>query len=66
LAQIPGQLSAQINKDSKLNDEFTERMPIGRVAQPHEVAQPIVFLASDEASFVTGVELPVDGGYLAI
>jgi len=53
-------------QDPKLNEEFIARMPIGRGASPSEIAQSVVFLASDEASFVTGVELPVDGGYLAI
>ncbi|MNL81806.1 4-formylbenzenesulfonate dehydrogenase TsaC1/TsaC2 [compost metagenome] len=53
-------------QDPKLNEEFIARMPIGRGSSPSEIAQPVVFLASDEASFVTGVELPVDGGYLAI
>ena len=36
--------------------------PIGRVGEPEEVARGVMFLASDEASFVTGVALPVDGG----
>ena len=39
--------------------------PIGRFGEPAEVANAILFLASDEASFVTGAVLPVDGGYLA-
>lgn len=39
--------------------------PIGRIGDPREVAQAILFLASDDASFITGVILPVDGGYLA-
>ena len=39
--------------------------PIGRIGKPSEVAAAILFLASDEASFITGVILPVDGGYLA-
>jgi 3(or 17)beta-hydroxysteroid dehydrogenase len=37
--------------------------PMGRVAQPQEIAAAIVFLASDDASYITGVELPVDGGF---
>lgn len=39
--------------------------PVGRIGEPFEVAQAILFLASDDASFITGVVLPVDGGYLA-
>ncbi len=39
--------------------------PMGRLGQPSEVANAILFLASDEASFITGAILPVDGGFLA-
>lgn len=39
--------------------------PMGRIGEPVEVANAIAFLASDDASFITGVVLPVDGGYLA-
>ena len=39
--------------------------PMGRIGEPREVAAAIAFLASDEASFITGAVLPVDGGYLA-
>ena len=43
-----------------------ERMhPMGRLGEPVEVARAIAFLASDEASFITGAVLPVDGGFLA-
>jgi 2-keto-3-deoxy-L-fuconate dehydrogenase len=41
------------------------RQPIGRLAQPEEIAGAAVFLASDRASFVTGIELTVDGGWTA-
>jgi NAD(P)-dependent dehydrogenase (short-subunit alcohol dehydrogenase family) len=39
--------------------------PMGRLGEPAEVARAIAFLASDDASFITGAILPVDGGYLA-
>lgn len=42
-----------------------ERTPMGRVAQPEEIAEAIAFLGSARASFITGVTLPVDGGWQA-
>lgn len=39
---------------------------LGRLAEAEEIARPILFLCSDDASFITGVDLPVDGGYLAL
>jgi NAD(P)-dependent dehydrogenase (short-subunit alcohol dehydrogenase family) len=39
--------------------------PMGRLGEPEEVAMVAAFLASDAASFVTGVAMPVDGGYSA-
>lgn len=39
--------------------------PIGRAAEPIEIAYAVLFLASDEASYITGIDLPIDGGYTA-
>lgn len=44
---------------------FAANHPMNRVGTPEELANAILFLASDEASFITGVSLPVDGGYCA-
>ena len=47
------------------HEEAKKLHPIGRLAKPEEVAQLILWLASDQSSFVTGAYYPVDGGYLA-
>lgn len=48
------------------NAKYLQRVPLGRVGETHEIAGPAVFLASDMSSYVTGVTIPVDGGYLAL
>jgi NAD(P)-dependent dehydrogenase (short-subunit alcohol dehydrogenase family) len=39
--------------------------PMGRIAEPHEIAEAVVWLCSDAASYITGIAMPVDGGYTA-
>ena len=42
--------------------KFIATIPLGRLSQPKDIARAALYLASDEAEFITGVEFPVDGG----
>ncbi|RYX90514.1 MAG: SDR family oxidoreductase [Comamonadaceae bacterium] len=58
-------MTESVKRSKKQQAKFAERIPLGRGAEPHEIAAVIAFLASDDASFITGVNLPVDGGVTA-
>jgi meso-butanediol dehydrogenase/(S,S)-butanediol dehydrogenase/diacetyl reductase len=53
-------------EDPALRSEFLAKIPMARAADPREIANVIAFLASDEASFVTGAAWYADGGQTAI
>ncbi len=53
------------SKDKNVEKQFESLEPIGRLGNPEEVAQTVIWLCSDKASFVTGVNLPVDGAWVA-
>ena len=65
----PGPIETPMTQNMKDNKEFGAKMlskiPMGRVGQPEEVAYGVLYLASDEASYVTGSELVIDGGWVA-
>ncbi len=61
---IATQLTQALQEDPQRSEAILSRTPLGRWGEPADVAGPVLFLASDAARFVTGVVLPVDGGYL--
>ncbi len=65
----PGFTATPLNAEARQNADymanFTGRIPLGRIGTPEDIAGPAVFLASDMARYISGVTLPVDGGYLA-
>lgn len=66
---LPGWVKSPFTKwifnDEKLSKYRTDRVPLGRWGEPHEIAAAILFLLSDDASYVTGSELLIDGGVTA-
>lgn len=59
------EMTADFETNEPLMAKFKDRLPLGRGAKPEEVAGVIAFLASEDAAFVNGVNLPVDGGVTA-
>jgi NAD(P)-dependent dehydrogenase (short-subunit alcohol dehydrogenase family) len=65
--RTPGLLGiAEPDHQQALLDTFAAAVPLGRVAEPEEIAGAAAFLASDDASYVNGVEFFVDGGQAQI
>ena len=56
-------MSQAVYDDPQILRDLEQRIPMGRIAQPEEIAQTALFLASDESSYVTAVPIVVDGGY---
>ena len=57
-----GEATADLENNEAVIAAFVDRLPIGRAATPDDIAGVIVFLASEDAIFINGVILPVDGG----
>jgi NAD(P)-dependent dehydrogenase (short-subunit alcohol dehydrogenase family) len=62
---MPPMRSSKRTADPEVRAKLLRRVPMGRAGRPEEVANAALFLASDEASYITGAELWVDGGSLA-
>ena len=65
----PGTVATDMNAERRADPELyrqsLSRIPLGRVAEPEDIANAVLYLASDESSFVTGSELVIDGGFSA-
>jgi NAD(P)-dependent dehydrogenase (short-subunit alcohol dehydrogenase family) len=53
-------------QEKEMFDKLSKTQPIGRMAQPEEVANLALYLCSDEAGFVTGCDYPIDGGFIKL
>ena len=63
----PGPFPADVSSESgrKFVNKLKSKVPLGRIGHPAELAGAVIFLASDASSYVTGVNIPVDGGWTA-
>lgn len=53
-------------REKEMFEELSKSQPVGRMAEPEEVASLALFLCSDEAAFITGVDYPLDGGFFRL
>lgn len=53
-------------KEDEMFDKLSKTQPIGRMAKPEEIAALALYLCSDEASFITGCDYPIDGGFIKL
>jgi NAD(P)-dependent dehydrogenase (short-subunit alcohol dehydrogenase family) len=58
-------LAPAFARDSEVRARISASQPVGRIGDPREVAEAVLWLCSDAASFVTGIAMPVDGGLVA-
>jgi len=53
-------------REQEMFEKLSQSQPIGRMARPQEIASLILYLCSDEASFITGCDYPIDGGFIKL
>ena len=63
---MPPMRTSMLSADPAVRNSMLKAIPMGRTGEVDEVAHAYLFLASDDASYITGAELPVDGGFLAM
>ena len=55
-----------LGNEKEMYERLSKTQPIGRMAEPQEVADIVLYLCSDEASFITGTDFPIDGGFIKL
>ena len=60
---VPSDLAGEMTTDPELRDEYLDNMPIRRLGRPEDVAAAVGFLSGPDATWITGVNLSVDGGH---
>jgi NAD(P)-dependent dehydrogenase (short-subunit alcohol dehydrogenase family) len=69
-ALAPGVIETPMTETTRLNparlQAFMARIPMGRLSQTEDLVGPVIFLAGNMSRYVTGITLPVDGGFLAV
>ena len=58
-------IADMMSQNPAMHEQLLDSHPLGRIAEPAEIADAIIYLATSKSSYVTGIALPVDGGYLA-
>ena len=53
-------------REAEMFEKLSKTQPIGRMAKPEEIAGLILYLCSEEASFITGCDYPIDGGFIKL
>ena len=60
---VTTELSAGLHQSDPMREDYLSCMPVRRVGEPEDIAEAVRFLCGPEASWITGVNLPVDGGH---
>jgi NAD(P)-dependent dehydrogenase (short-subunit alcohol dehydrogenase family) len=58
-------IAAMVDENPELHERLVASHPLGRIAEPEEISDAILWLSSERSSYVTGIALPIDGGYTA-